>query len=77
MSIIFFTNTSSHYKRNMWGEDGREEVRIADIFERSNRTLRSPTGKGLKEKWKEEMRRLFEELREEIKEGIKSLGKEM
>jgi len=64
-------------KREMWGEEGKEEAGIADIFKKSNRTVRSPTGKGIKEEWKEEMRKLFEELREEIKEGMKSLGKEM
>jgi len=63
-------------KREMWGEEGKEEAGIADIFKKSNRTVRSPTGKGIKEEWKEEMRKLFEELREEIKEGMKSLGKE-
>jgi len=64
-------------KREMLGEDGREEVGLADIFKRNNRTVRSSTGKKLKEEWKEKMRRLFEELREEIRKGMKSPGKEM
>jgi len=29
-------------KREMWGEDGRDEAGIAKIFKRSNRTKRSP-----------------------------------
>jgi len=61
-------------KREMLGRDSLEgELKLADIFKKSNRTARSPLRKEGDGDWKE----MFKEMREEIREGLKGVRQDI
>jgi len=61
-------------KREMLGRDSLEgEIKLANIFKKSNRTARSPVRKEGDGEWKE----MFKEMREEIREGLKGVRQDI
>jgi len=61
-------------KREMLGRDSLEgELKLAEIFKKSNRTARSPLRKERNGDWKE----MIKEMREEIREALKGVKKDI